>query len=87
MGTPTGEYLATIRTTGRGSDYYGPCEVCGKTCSEHHVHTKRHVFVREDGLRYLNSVGAGMFGHKDCFGLAIEESTLRRARNLLVAPD
>lgn len=86
MGRPTDEYLNTIRSTGYGSDRYGLCEVCSKHCTEHFVHTRRRVFIREDGLRYLNAVGACTFGHKDCFGPAIDESTLRRTSNLLVAP-
>ena len=89
MGTPTDQHLATIRTTGRGTDHYGPCEICGQTCSETHVHTHARVWQRQDGLLYL-SRGPGMYGHRNCLvearGQATDEATLRRVGNLLVAP-
>jgi len=30
MGKATEEFVATIRSTGRGGDHYGTCDQCGK---------------------------------------------------------
>lgn len=90
MGTATGEVVRTIRTTGRGSEHYGACDQCGRNCSEHFVHQARRVYVREDGLRYLAPVSGGAYGHREClievFGEAVDEATLNRSGNLLLAP-
>jgi hypothetical protein len=90
MGTFTGEIIATIHGTGRGSDYFGACEVCGKHCSETFVHAKHHIYVRQDGTRYLSSAGGRFHGHSAClisqYGSAIDKTTLGRVGRLTLAP-
>ena len=36
-----------IKSTGRGFDYYGPCEVCGNRCDQHY---KRQVGLSQGWL-------------------------------------
>lgn len=90
MGKATEEFVATIRSTGRGSDHYGTCDQCGKSCSEHFVRDVRRVYVREDGTRYLSGGSGGAYGHKEClirhFGQAVDTATLVRDGNVYLAP-
>ena len=90
MGKFTGLITATIHGTGRGSDYFGSCEVCGKPCSEVFAHQNHRVYEREDGLRYLSPLAGGTYGHNDClrdkYGDAVDKATLARAGNLTTAP-
>lgn len=90
MGIATNEQVKTIRATGRGSDFFGNCDQCGKPCSDHHVLQTKRVYVRPDGLRYLSGGTGGAYGHREClaeaFGPAVDQSTLKRQGNLLVAP-
>jgi hypothetical protein len=66
MGTPTNKIITQIRSTGRGSDYYGKCEVCGKHMSECFFRVHHREYRREDGSLYYSPASAGAFGHKDC---------------------
>ena len=90
MGTATDEYIATIRSTGRGGDYFGTCDQCGKSCSEHFVRDVRRVYVRENGVRYLSGASGGTYGHKECLidriGPAVDRTTLIRDGNVYLAP-
>ena len=76
MGTLTGVNVHTVRSTGRGSDHYGTCEVCGNECSEHFVATYRRVWMRErDGAKQYYMDGAlGDDVCKSC-GRTFEEVT------------
>ena len=57
----------TIRPLRRGSDYYGPCEFCGKHMSEAFgLHTAR---VHPDGRRLEPNLSN--VGHEDCVNAAI----------------
>ncbi|MHB1630694.1 MAG: hypothetical protein ACYCQL_00570 [Acidithiobacillus sp.] len=91
MGKPTGITVYTVRSTHRGSDYYGGCELCGKECSEHFVATKRRVWVRSNGQHYLADTTGGTYGHLDCltsqFGSLIGQETLRRDGRILLLPE
>lgn len=45
-----------IVTTGKGSDWFGKCDQCGKHCSEHYKCQTKH------GSGWTN----GAYGHKEC---------------------
>lgn len=64
-----GKHIGTIkvlRTTGRGSDFYGTCDQRGKNMSEAFVFQSRRVFERDDGSTYEGPADGGAYGHKDC---------------------
>ncbi|MBU2774199.1 hypothetical protein HMI48_10020 [Acidithiobacillus ferrooxidans] len=91
MSKPTELAVWTVRSTQRGSDHYGACEVCGKECSEHFVATKRRVWVRDDGQHYLDGgISGGTFGHMHCliqrFGNLVSQDSLQRDGNVLLFP-
>ena len=91
MGQSTEYTVYTVRSTKRGSDYYGACEFCGNECSEHFVATNRRVWVRDDGQHYLDSgISGGTYGHMDCligrFGNLVSQGSLQRDRNVLLFP-
>lgn len=89
MGKPTDLTVWTVRSTKRGSDYYGTCDQCGKVCAEHFVATARKVFVRDNGQHYLCG-GGGAYGHLDClirqFGELVSEDSLSRDGNVKLFP-
>ena len=66
MGTPTGNTIRQLRSTGHGSDHYGGCERCGKHMSECFVSQLQREYKRDDGTLYYSPVGGGTYGHKDC---------------------
>ena len=90
MGKFTGDLVATIHGTGRGSDYFGHCEVCGKPTSETFVHQTHRVYERASGFRYISPLTGGAYGHSGClrakFGKAVDKASLRRVGNLTAAP-
>lgn len=90
MGTPTNLYVMTVRSTRRGSDHYGTCELCGEQCSEHFVATYRRVYVREDGRHYLSAASGGTYGHLSClknqYGDLVSEDKLERDGNIRLLP-
>ena len=53
-----------LSKTGHGSDWYGPCEVCGKHADSTYLLTKFSVFEHEGQRRTANR--GGTFGHKKC---------------------
>lgn len=89
MGISTGLTVCTVRSTKRGSDHYGPCDQCGKACSEHFVATWRTVYIRDNGQHYLCG-GGGAYGHIDClirqFGDLVSEDSLPRDGNIKLFP-
>jgi hypothetical protein len=90
MGKPTKMTVWTVRQTGRGSDHYGACELCGKSCSEHFVAMENKIYVRENGQHYLSG-GVGYYGHLDClttrFGSLLDEKRLPRDANITRLPE
>jgi hypothetical protein len=66
MGTTTGRLFRTIRSTGRGSDYFGTCDQCGKHMSECHVSQVQREYRRDDGTTYTGPVTGGAYGHREC---------------------
>lgn len=61
----------TVRPQRHGSDYFGPCDHCGKHMSQAFaVHTAR---VLPDGTRITPNLGS--FGHEACVRAAIAQST------------
>ena len=89
MGKPTKMTVWTVRSTKRGSDHYGPCELCGKSCTEHFVATGNGVYTRENGQYYLSG-GISYYGHLDCltrrFGDLNSEDSLPRDSNITLLP-
>lgn len=65
MGMPTGRTVRRIEGTGRGSDYWGGCERCGKPMSEAFKYVFGHEYRRESGELYDNA-HAVSYGHRDC---------------------
>ncbi|ACK80541.1 hypothetical protein RU820_05360 [Acidithiobacillus ferrooxidans] len=90
MSKPTELTVHTVRSTKRGSDHYGSCEVCGNECSEHFVATNRRVSVRDDGQHILDGGTSGTYGHMHCliqrFGNLVAQDSLQRDGNVLLFP-
>lgn len=67
-----------IRSTGRSSSWFGPCEICARHCSEVH---KRTVGAHPGGIPDL------VFGHAQCLAkpgdLRAVARTFRRAYHRL----
>lgn len=86
MGTPTSKVISTIRNTGRGSDYLGLCEICGKHAPEIFVGQRARIYVKDD-VFYVSPTGGGLYGHESCIngvhGVAMGGSTLSREGRLL----
>ena len=76
-----GKHIDTVkvlRSTGRGSDYFGACECCKKPVSEAFVMERRRVFRRSDNSTYDSPVGGGLYGHKDCLIKAFGDANIER---------
>lgn len=65
MGKLTGRTIRAIVGTGRGSDYYGRCERCGKPASEIFKLITGPEYVRDNGETY-STTHAVSHGHKEC---------------------
>lgn len=63
---PTGRMIRITKTTGRGSDYYGLCELCGGHMSECFTSRLACERRREDGSLYPDLAGVHVFAHKAC---------------------
>lgn len=57
-----GVYRIDVNNTGFGSDRFGPCEVCGKHCSEHWIGSSAEEY--EAGQFAV--IGGSVFGHREC---------------------
>jgi hypothetical protein len=66
MGVFTGLFVNTVRSTDKGSDYYGACEVCGKHMSEASVFTRFGVYLHSEGFSYLGAPTPGIYAHASC---------------------
>lgn len=66
MGTATGRFITELRSTMRGSEHYGACELCGKHMAECFVAQPKREYRRVDGALYYAPVGGGAYGHADC---------------------
>jgi hypothetical protein len=64
MGQLTGKRIRKIVPCDRGSDYYGPCEVCGLRMSQAHKLITGAEYVRANGETYGGHSMA--WGHADC---------------------
>ena len=63
----TGNYVRKVRPTGKGSDFFGLCEVCGKHVSEFFLSEICEVMVKQCGERYLSSGGRhSIYSHEKC---------------------
>lgn len=58
--------IKNLRATGRGSDYYGLCEVCKKSVSETFVFEHRNLVRRDDGSTFSRQITGGTYGHREC---------------------
>jgi hypothetical protein len=84
--------VQTIRQTGRGSDWYGVCEVCKTPASSIDCLQKHRVWQKQTGGMHLSQVGAGAYGHAGClikaFGDALADSQFVRVNKLkTVSPE
>lgn len=64
--TPTGRLVKVTRTTGRGSDHYGACEICAQPMSECFAARYGRERTRPDGEIYTDKTGVSTYGHKAC---------------------
>lgn len=55
-----------LKPLGRGSDYYGPCEVCGKKMSEAFKHYTQTGIRRLSGAGVFDLTSPGAYGHESC---------------------
>ena len=77
-----GKYIDTIRvlrSTGMGSSFYGPCELCRKNVSEMFVMQLKMLLMRNDGVMYESPVGGGTYGHRECLIGKFGEPEIERA--------
>lgn len=58
--------IHTIRNTGQGSDYLGPCEVCKKHADTIHKLQNNFVVRKNDSINFLIANGEGLYGHENC---------------------
>ncbi|WP_227525404.1 hypothetical protein, partial [Klebsiella pneumoniae] len=63
---PTGRMVKVIRTTGRSSDYLGPCEICSENMSESYAARYGRERLKENGVVYIDKSGGSTYGHKEC---------------------
>ena len=61
----TGRAITTVKSLGRGSDYFGACEICHKPVSETFKRTVGQEVQRSDGSIFLIK-DRGMYGHASC---------------------
>lgn len=66
MGTRTGKIVRITRSTGRGSDYYGLCEICGKHMSEVFASRLANEWLRNDGTVCYDHSRPALYAHKKC---------------------
>lgn len=66
MGRRIGHTVRTVRWPGRGSDYFGPCERCGKPMAETAIFETHELGVDADGAIYLGPPSGGTYAHMDC---------------------
>lgn len=66
MGKSIGYTVRSVRYPGGGSDYYGPCECCGKPMSETAVFETHTLGVDADGDIYLATHSGGTYAHFSC---------------------
>lgn len=91
MGTPTNITVSTVRFPGRGSDYFGACEVCGKHMAEASVFERHTLYRDSDGDLYLSNTSAGTYAHVGCKlnhdrAKVVSKDTLPRKGNLRLWP-
>lgn len=61
------EYRYRLKSIGNSSERYGPCEVCGKHCSEVWFQVEeRKYYNRERGEQFTQHECNSYFGHKEC---------------------
>ena len=91
MGIQTQIRVETVRFPGRGSDYFGPCEVCGKGMAETAVFETHRLYLDGDGDLYLGCTSAGKYAHVGCKldhkgAQFVGKDTLPRKGNLRLWP-
>ena len=91
MGRSLSIRVKTVHHTGRGSDYYGPCEVCGRSMSEAALFKTHTLHADNDGDVYLSGSSPGLYAHSDCARdfhgeHVVSLSSLPRKGNLIVYP-
>lgn len=69
---PCARPVLSIEATGRGSDYFGPCDCCGKPMSEAFKLMRGHARASHPGTVYQPDAVA--YGHAACV-----EARVRRA--------
>jgi hypothetical protein len=64
---PTGRMVKVIRTTGRSSDYLGPCEICSENMSESYAARYGRERLKENGVVYIDKSGVAHTGIKNVY--------------------
>ena len=90
MSKNTGFIVDTVKLTGRGSDYFGACEVCGRHMSETALFVRYKIFQHDEGFFYLAAPNGGTFAHMGCKVQEgrhiVNRATLPKRGNLLEYP-
>ena len=90
MSKDTGFVVDTVKLTGRGSDYFGACEVCGRQMSEAAHFVRYKIFTHNDGFFYLAAPSGGTFAHIGCKAQEgrhiVSKATLPRRGRLVEYP-
>lgn len=55
---------STPKSLGKGSDFYGQCEVCGLRVSDMHISDAMQPFEHEGATHYAHR--STTFGHEEC---------------------
>lgn len=66
MGIPTGKFVRITKSTGRSSDYFGPCEVCKKHMSEVFRSCLCREWRRDNGEIYYGKESPAIYAHEQC---------------------
>lgn len=91
MGRFTGFVVNAMRSTGKGSDYFGRCECCRQHASETWGAQSALVYQREDGRLYMGGSVRAMYGHEQClrerFPSSVLADELERCASLRLLPE
>lgn len=66
MGVPTGNFVRITKSTGRSSDYFGPCEICKKHMSEAFRSSLSREWKRDNGEIYYGNESPAIYAHEQC---------------------
>lgn len=82
MTAEPGKYRYRIKSTGRSSRHYGPCEVCNQHCGEVHLQVEEKAYRHDEPDGTASREGwtrhecNSYFGHESCLLAKRRQGTL-----------